>query len=128
MSFRTSHRPQGVGRSYMPTGTLAMISRVRAHVSFSSPTLISVATRARVMRGTVLCASGALVRNGAAMKWVTRPRPKTDRIACPWLIQRFIDPDAEILYVPKGDVLAVAASRPGSGASRGDRSRGGRRQ
>ena len=35
------------------------------------------------------------------MKWVTRARPKTDRIACPWLIRRFIDPDAEILYVPR---------------------------
>ncbi len=42
------------------------------------------------------------------MKWVTRERPKTDRIACPWLIRRFIDPDAEILYVPKEDVLQVA--------------------
>jgi hypothetical protein len=42
------------------------------------------------------------------MKWVTRARPKTDRIACPWLIRRFIDPDAEIVYVPKDDVLAVA--------------------
>ena len=44
------------------------------------------------------------------MKWVTRARPKTDRIACPWLIRRFIDADAEILYVPKDDVLDVAAS------------------
>jgi hypothetical protein len=35
--------------------------------------------------------------------------PKTDRIACPWLIRRFIDPEAQILYVPKDDVLAVAA-------------------
>src|SRR5216117_1885004 len=34
------------------------------------------------------------------MKWVTRERPKTDRIACPWLIKNFIDPDAEFLYVP----------------------------
>ena len=42
------------------------------------------------------------------MKWVTRERPKTDRIACPWLIRRFIDPEAEILYAPAGDVLAVA--------------------
>ena len=42
------------------------------------------------------------------MRWVTRARPKTDRIACPWLIRRFIDPDAEILYVPAGDVLTVA--------------------
>jgi hypothetical protein len=33
------------------------------------------------------------------MRWVTRERPKIDRIACPWLIKRFIDPQAEILYV-----------------------------
>ena len=44
------------------------------------------------------------------MKWVTRERPKTDRIACPWLIRRFIDPDAEFLYVPLDDVLTVAVS------------------
>ncbi len=44
------------------------------------------------------------------MKWVTRARPKTDRIACPWLIRRFIDPEAEILYVPADHVLSVAAS------------------
>ncbi len=42
------------------------------------------------------------------MKWVTRARPKTDRVACPWLIRRFIDPTAEIVYVPAGDVLSVA--------------------
>ena len=43
------------------------------------------------------------------MQWITRERPKIDRIACPWLIQRFIDPDAEFLYVPAPQVLAVAA-------------------
>ncbi len=42
------------------------------------------------------------------MKWVTRERPKTDRIACPWLIRRFIDPEAEFLYVPAERVLEVA--------------------
>ena len=41
-------------------------------------------------------------------KWVTRERPKTDRIACPWLIREFIDPKAEFLYVPAEQVLAVA--------------------
>jgi hypothetical protein len=46
------------------------------------------------------------------MKWVTRARPKTDRIACPWLIRRFIDPDAEILYVPPDTVLDVATTTP----------------
>ena len=40
--------------------------------------------------------------------WVTRERPKTDRIACPWLVRGFIDPDAEFLYVPADEVLAVA--------------------
>jgi hypothetical protein len=42
------------------------------------------------------------------MKWVTRERPKIDRLACPWLIQRFIDREAEIRYVPAADVLTVA--------------------
>ena len=42
------------------------------------------------------------------MKWVTRERPKIDRIACPWLITRFIDKEAEFLYVPADQVLAVA--------------------
>lgn len=42
------------------------------------------------------------------MKWVTRERPKIDRLACPWLIRRFIDPGAEIDYVPAPQVLAVA--------------------
>jgi hypothetical protein len=42
------------------------------------------------------------------MKWITRERPKIDRIACPWLIARFIDREAEFLYVPKDRVLEVA--------------------
>jgi hypothetical protein len=42
------------------------------------------------------------------MKWVTRERPKIDRIACPWLIARFIDKEPEFLYVPTDQVLKVA--------------------
>jgi hypothetical protein len=42
------------------------------------------------------------------MRWVTRERPKTDRIACPWLILNFIDPEAEFVYVPANEVLSVA--------------------
>jgi hypothetical protein len=42
------------------------------------------------------------------MKWVTRENANVDRIACPWLIKRFIDPDAEFLFVPKDQVLDVA--------------------
>jgi hypothetical protein len=47
------------------------------------------------------------------MKWITRARPKTDRIACPWLILRFIDHDAEILYVPADEVLNTAETTGG---------------
>lgn len=43
------------------------------------------------------------------MKWITRERPKIDRIACPWLIARFIDTEPEFLYVPGDQVLKVAA-------------------
>jgi len=42
------------------------------------------------------------------MKWITRARPKVDRVACPWLIKRFVDADAEFLFVPPDEVLAVA--------------------
>jgi hypothetical protein len=42
------------------------------------------------------------------MRWVTREHPKTDRIACPWLIRKFIDPGAEIVYVPASEVLGYA--------------------
>jgi hypothetical protein len=43
------------------------------------------------------------------MKWVTRENAKVDRVACPWLIRRFIDPEAEFLFVPADEVPAVAA-------------------
>ncbi|TAN47592.1 MAG: chromate resistance protein [Rhodospirillales bacterium] len=42
------------------------------------------------------------------MKWITRERPKIDRIACPWLVARFIDPAPEFLFVPTGQVLVMA--------------------
>lgn len=46
--------------------------------------------------------------------WVTREHPKIDRIACPWLISRFIDPNAEFIYVPSSQVLAVAKQTGGT--------------
>jgi hypothetical protein len=45
------------------------------------------------------------------MRWITRERPKIDRVACPWLIRRFIDPDAEFLFVPPSDVRRLAEER-----------------
>jgi hypothetical protein len=44
------------------------------------------------------------------MRWITRANVKVDRVACPWLIQRFIDPAAEFLFVPEAELLARAAS------------------
>ena len=48
---------------------------------------------------------------GAATRWVTRERPKIDRIACPWLVRRFVDPDAEFLYVPTEEVRRTAKEK-----------------
>ena len=42
------------------------------------------------------------------MKWVTRENPKVDRVACPWLIKKFVDPEAEFIYAPASQVMAVA--------------------
>lgn len=42
------------------------------------------------------------------MKWITRERPKIDRIACPWLVARFVDASPEFIYVPGGDVMRLA--------------------
>jgi len=58
-------------------------------------------------------ARGALDRKPALAntRWVTRERPKIDRIACPWLLARFVDPEAEFLYVPAKEVLDTAKAR-----------------
>ncbi len=46
------------------------------------------------------------------MRWITRENVKVDRVACPWLIKRFVDPDAEFLFVPESDLLTIAAREP----------------
>ncbi len=61
---------------------------------------------ATVRKGVV---TGVPSRQNAPSKWITRERPKIDRVACPWLIRRFIDPLAEFIYVPAGDVSRRAA-------------------
>src|SRR5678815_4715866 len=61
----------------------------------------------RSMRRYWLLGAGRFLK-GDRMKWITRERPKIDRIACPWLVARFIDQEPEFLYVPSGDVLTVA--------------------
>jgi len=58
-------------------------------------------------------AGGALAgkARGAGTRWVTRERPQIDRIACPWLVARFVDPAAEFLYVPTLEVTRIASER-----------------
>ena len=45
------------------------------------------------------------------MKWITHEHPRVDRVACPWLIERFVDKEAEFIYVPKDQVMAEAKKR-----------------
>src|SRR4051794_6533601 len=53
-------------------------------------------------------------RDGTENKWVTREHPKIDRIACPWLISRFVNPEAEFIYVPAAEVSKIAADVGGT--------------
>ena len=53
-------------------------------------------------------------RGPAENKWVTREHPKIDRIACPWLVSRFVNPDAEFIYVPPNGVAKIAADIGGT--------------
>src|SRR2546423_7560418 len=52
-----------------------------------------------------------MVTQERAMKWVTREKVKVDRVACPWLIEKFIDPAAEFIFVPVDKVMKVAAEQ-----------------
>ena len=45
------------------------------------------------------------------MRWITREHIKVDRVACPWLIKRFVDKDAEFLFAPEGELLAAATRK-----------------
>ena len=69
--------------------------------------------RARYLEGGIEHWDGEREKKpaGASTRWVTRERPKIDRIACPWLVKRFVDPEAEFLYVPAADVRRIAAER-----------------
>jgi rhodanese-related sulfurtransferase len=77
---------------------------------------VAKALGARYLEGGIEAwreSGGELFRKpeNSASRWVTRERPKIDRIACPWLIRRFVDPEAEFLYVPQSEVSAVAEDR-----------------
>jgi rhodanese-related sulfurtransferase len=79
---------------------------------------VAAALRARGLAATALAGGLEAWRGGGfatapwqrPTRWVTRERPKIDRIACPWLVRRFIDPAAEFFYVPAAEVRAFAAA------------------
>ena len=68
---------------------------------------------AQYLEGGIEAWKGPLDRKpkSASTRWVTRERPKIDRIACPWLVSRFVDREAEFLYVPSKEVRDVAKAR-----------------
>lgn len=82
----------------------------------TAASLVEAGLNARYLEGGFEAwkvAAGALDRKprAAATRWVTRERPKIDRIACPWLIARFVDAQADFLYVPSKQVLSAAKER-----------------
>jgi rhodanese-related sulfurtransferase len=64
----------------------------------------------RERAGPIVARGRAASLGDRSSAWITRERPKIDRIACPWLVRRFIDPRAVFLYVPEGEVAAMAAA------------------
>ena len=109
--------PEDVARwsRVLPAGRPVVVHCVRGHQvsQNAAAALIAAGRDASYLDGGIAgwSEAGLPTRRklaAAATKWVTRERPKIDRIACPWLISRFIDPDAQFIYVPEARVLAVA--------------------
>jgi len=97
-------------RPTLPAGADIVVYCVHGHEVSQG---VAKALGARYLEGGIEHWDGerAAKPAGAATRWVTRERPKVDRIACPWLIRRFIDAQAEFLYVPAADVPRIARER-----------------
>lgn len=103
----------------LPRASTVVVYCVRGHEvsQGAAKALRELGISARFLQGGMeegwKAAGGELMRKpkDGSTRWVTRERPKIDRIACPWLIARFIDPEAEFLYVPTKQVLAVAGEK-----------------
>lgn len=103
-------------RREIPDGQHVVVYCVRGHqVSQGAAAALAAAgVDARYLEGGITAwrERGLPTRRkvgSSSAGWVTRERPRVDRIACPWLIRRFIDPEAEFFYVPTAQVPAVAA-------------------
>jgi rhodanese-related sulfurtransferase len=115
--------PQDVARwqSALPAGRAVVAYCVHGHeVSQGVASALQKAgMTARYLEGGIADWKDAQLptrrkRDATENKWVTREHPKIDRIACPWLISRFVVPDAEFIYVPPNDVAKVAGEVGGT--------------
>jgi rhodanese-related sulfurtransferase len=97
-------------KNTLPAGAPVVVYCVHGHEVSQG---VAKALGARYLEGGIEAWQGSMdgKPKGAATRWVTRERPKIDRIACPWLIRRFVDPQAEFLYVPPKDVKRIGAER-----------------
>ena len=103
----------------LPQAAIVVVYCVHGHEvsQNAAAALASSGLDARYLEGGLeegwKAAEGALDAKPAngSTRWVTRERPKIDRIACPWLVARFVDPEAEFLYVPAKEVLQAAKER-----------------
>src|SRR5205809_6654024 len=94
--------PDGLGTAAL-LGLIAACYRSDAQYS-------SCYIRMAIAMVRTIPAASRLRSSEAAMKWITRENAAVDRIACPWLIRRFVDPEAEFLFVPAADVARRAAA------------------
>ena len=109
----------GVWAKSLPAASSVVVYCVHGHEvsQKAAAALAASGIRASYLEGGLeegwKAAQGSLDRKpaNAATRWVTRERPKIDRIACPWLISRFVDPGAEFLYVPTKEVLVAAKDK-----------------
>src|SRR5947207_4417419 len=108
--------PMVVGKGWSRSARLALLRRARSFVTIDGAFFLRLncekSRAGRQRSGADTCGNLSkltlVVFRELTMKWITRERPKIDRIACPWLIQRFIDREAEFLYVPKDQVSTQA--------------------
>jgi rhodanese-related sulfurtransferase len=100
-------------RKSLPTAASIVVYCVHGHEVSQG---VAKALNARYLEGGVEAwrdSGGALLAKPgqSATRWVTRERPRIDRVACPWLVRRFVDPDAQFLYVPSAEVKRIAAEK-----------------
>jgi rhodanese-related sulfurtransferase len=120
MAGALRREPESVGEwaRSLPKASAVVVYCVRGHeVSQGAASALNQSgIAARYLEGGLeawKAAGGPTDRKprGAASRWITREPPKIDRIACPWLVARFVDPSAEFLYVPSNTVLDAAREK-----------------